>query len=203
MKRKIISLFLIFAILTMIVGCSKNKGEEGAPSGMKSAHSASADYYLYVPSDWVVDTADNSLMASAHVSDTDRSNITVMAYSGDRTYESLEDYFKAYYKGLERMFDLDENENSTLKMITDGERCLLGGVAANNYVYTGTVGGVELKYRQIISYWNGDYYLITFTADPELYDDHSDDFDKIVQNFAFVQKPTTTASTTDELSTDK
>lgn len=202
MKRTIISLFSIFVILAMVVSCS-SKDEEGAPSGMKSAHSANADYYLYVPSDWVVDTADNSLMVAAHVSDSDRTNVTVMAYTGDRTYESLEDYFDAYSKGFERMFDLDESENSTLKMITDGERCLLGGVAANNYVYSGTVGGVELKYRQVIGYWNGDYYLITFTADPELYDEHQDDFDKIVQNFTFVQKPTTTASLTDKPNTDE
>lgn len=192
-KKTIISVTTLLAVCALVVGCSgKNEGD--APDGMKAAHVSAADYRIYVPDEWVVDTADNSLMAAAHASETDRTNLTVMAYTGDRTYSSLEEYFAAYRTGLEKMFDLDDDGKTTFSMLTDGDRCLLGGAAANKYVYSGKVGGVELKYEQIVSYYDGNYYLLTFTADVSLFDEHTDDFDQILQNFAFAKAPTTTAS---------
>lgn len=194
-KKSIIFVVTLLAVCTLAIGCSG--GDEGdAPDGMKAAHVSAADYRVYVPSEWVVDTAENSLMASAHASETDRTNLTVMAYTGDRTYASLEEYFAAYRTGLEKMFDLDDDGKTTFSMLTDGDRCLLGGAAANKYVYSGKVGGVELKYEQIVSYFDGNYYLVTFTADVSLFDEHTDDFDQILQNFAFAKAPTTTASLT-------
>lgn len=197
LTRSISLVALVLAVCTLAVGCSSND-EGDAPDGMKAAHVSAADYRIYVPSEWVVDTAENSLMAAAHVSETDHTNLTVMAYTGDRTYSSLEEYFAAYSAGVEKIFDLDDDGNTTYSMQTDGDRCLLGGAVANKYVYSGKVGGLDVKYEQIVSYYDGNYYLVTFTADADLFDEHTDDFDLILQNFAFAKAPTTTASQTTE-----
>ena len=192
-KLRVFAIILLAGLTIVAAGCKKQ--EEGAPKGMKSASASQTEYNLYVPSDWTIDTTEGSLLSSAHVSDADHTNVTAMAYTGDRSYKSVTEYFDNYKKQIEKMFDLDSEGKNTFEMVTDGEGVLLGGVAAQNYVYTGTVGGVALKYRQVICYYDGDYYLITFTSDADLYDTHAEVFDLIVQNFTFVKKPAAAVTT--------
>lgn len=190
-------LFLLVGA-TLLVSCSKQ--EEGAPDGMKSASAEAADYYLYVPEDWTVDTAAGSLMTSAHVGDGDNSNITMMAYTNDLGLESINAYWESYEKNLSKIFDLDEEGNSTYQLsnpggvneetgetLPDGETGTLGGEACVSYRYTGIVGGVPLEYLQVITYHNGYFYLFTYTAttDSDRFSRHEEDVAMILQNFSF------------------
>ncbi len=192
-----LALALILTVSAVFLCASCKKQDPDAPSGMKKAQSENAGYYIYIPTDWICDTVDGSLLTSAHVSDADYTNLTVMAYTGDLTYTSLTDYFENYKKSLVKIFDTDDEGNTDFAFVVEGETCLLGGVAAQKYIYTGTVGGATLKYEQVISYYNGDYYIITFTSDIDLFDKHTEDFDLILQNFAFEKAPSTTAVLTD------
>lgn len=182
----------------MLVSCSKQ--EEGAPDGMKSAAAAAADYCLYVPENWQVDTAESSLMSAAHVGDGDNSNITMMAYTNDLGLGSINEYWERYEKNLEKIFDPDEQGNSTYQLknpggvnentgetLPDGETGTLGGEKCVSYRYTGTLGGVPLEYLQVITYHNGYFYLFTYTAttDSDRFSRHEEDVAMILQNFKF------------------
>ena len=196
-KTLSLALALILTVSAALLCGSCGKQDPDAPSGMKKAYAENAGYYIYIPTDWICDTVDGSLLTSAHVSDADYTNLTVMAYTGDMTYTSLTDYFESYKKSLVKIFDTDDEGNTDFAFVVEGETCLLGGIAARKYIYTGTVGGASLKYEQVISYYNGDYYIITFTSDIDLFDKHTEDFDLILQNFAFEKAPSTTAVLTD------
>lgn len=201
--KKVVLLFtqwllILLAEAVLLTSCSKQ--EEGAPDGMKSAAAEAADYFLYVPKDWQVDTAEGSLLTAAHVGDGDNSNITMMAYTNDLGLGSINEYWENYEKNLEKIFDLDVAGNSTYLLknpggvdeetgepLPDGESDILGGEKCYSYRYTGTLGGVPLEYLQVITYHNGYFYLFTYTAttDSDRFSRHEEDVAMILQNFKF------------------
>lgn len=185
---------LVITILTgAFTGCSKQ--EEGAPDGYKSASNDRVDYSLYVPADWVVDTAPESQLTAARVSEYDSSNISMTAYvDEDGDYKSVDEYWETYKETLSGVFDKKANEQgdrvSTFTVVkpsenaeSDGENCLLGGAGAVKYVYTATMGGIELKYMQVIALKNSTFYIFTYTASADKYSE--DTVSGILENFKF------------------
>lgn len=178
-------------ILMIVCAASCNqKQEEGAPDGMKKASVDGAGYSVYVPQDWIVTTGEKSLMSEARVSEEDSSNVTVMRYFNssveiDVTVENYEeiairDYWKEYMSSLESVFDKDEKGNSTMVLKDEnGYKSVMGTgwkgceAVAIEYDYTATLGGVDLYYAQIISYYDGYFYVITFTTRPDFFEDYS------------------------------
>jgi hypothetical protein len=62
---------------------------------------------------------------------------------------------------------------------------VLGGIAANKYIYTASVTGVTYKYMQVICIRGGVAYLFTYTVIPENFDNHIAEIDRILENFSF------------------
>ena len=137
----VLGLCLVF--LLSLVSCS-NKQDPNAPEGYVTASDECADYYLYVPSKWLVDTAKNSLMASARASQyTSTPNVSMMPCSDDASeYVTIADYWN-YYKGtLEKVFDpaKDENGNTTDKSSFALEGICCGGDHAPLVLYHVGIG---------------------------------------------------------------
>ncbi len=190
---------LILSVVLLISGCSEQ--DPNAPNGYKTASNEKVDYTLFVPNDWVVDTDDNSLMTSAHVSEYESSNITMIAYTNDSyASETAEDgseispvlrYWSDYQNSLLRLFDQDADGNSTYKLETDAETTLMGKTAsganipAYRYVYTAELGGTSLKYMQVIANHNGNFYLFTFTAAAERYDEYAEEVEELLTYIVF------------------
>lgn len=198
---------LIFALSMLILtGCSS--GEEGAPDGMKTASPKEVNYILYVPEDWKVDTADGSILTSAHVEDGDNSNITMMTYTND-TYVIGEDdgelavidaYWADYEKDLVNVFDRDDEGNSSYELLTvgktdeetgkkeaDGEEYTLDGAPCRIYRYKGNIAEIPLQFMQVISYRDGDFYIFTYTATTQndRYTRNEEDVAKMLIEFKF------------------
>ena len=188
MKKNIKVLTLtvcLILLVTALSGCSKQ--DPNAPSGYKTASNETVDYYLYVPQDWVVDTVDGSQLTAARVSEYDQSNISMMAYVDDGgEFSSVDEYFESYKSTLSSVFDKTAGENggekSSFELVSD-ESCLMGGAAANKYVYTATLGGVELKYMQVIALRGHTFYIFTYTAYAGSYDE--DPVNGIIDNIVF------------------
>lgn len=170
-KIPILALCLMIC-LAAFAGCSKQ--DPNAPDGYKTASNDSVDYYLYVPEDWVVDTVEKSQLTSARVSEYDQTNISMMAYvDDDAEFASVDEYFENYKSTLSSVFDKTAGENggetSSFELVSS-ESCLLGGAAANKYVYTAVLGGVDLKYMQVIALREHTFYIFTYTAYADSYD---------------------------------
>ncbi len=205
---------LIFALsLLLLTGCGTS--EEGAPDGMKTASPKEVNYILYVPEDWKVDTADNSILTAAHVEDGDNSNITMMTYTNDGELTSITAYWEDYEKGLINVFDRDSEGNTTYELLTvgktnetngeketdgektddakaddenaAGEKAKLDGEDCRIYRYKGNIAGIPLQYMQVITYHNGDFYIFTYTATTQndRYGRNEEDVARMLNEFKF------------------
>lgn len=190
---------LLLSGLMLLSGCAEQ--DPNAPDGYKTASNDNVDYTLFVPENWIVDTADNSLVTSAHVSEYEGANITMMVYdnsgyAAETTAEGEEvspvvRYWTDNLDALSDLFDNDAEGNSTFKLESDGTTALMGktadgaNVPAFSYVYTGTIGGVELKYMQVIASHKNCFYFFTYTAAAERYDEYIDAVNKLLEYIVF------------------
>lgn len=190
---------LLLSGLMLLSGCSKQ--DPNAPEGYQTASNDNVDYSLFVPSNWIVDTADNSLVTTAHVTEYENTNISMMVYennnyAAETTAEGEEispvvRYWADNLSALTDLFDKDAEGNTTFKLETDGASTLMGktadgaNVAAFSYVYTGTIGGVELKYMQVIACHNNSFYFFTYTASADRYDEYIDAVNEILGYIVF------------------
>lgn len=188
--KKILSILIILAILLTFASCSREEGE--APVGMKNAAGEANDFYLYVPDDWIVNTSDSDLMASARVSENDSSNITMIGYAdAENQYKTIESYWEYYSKELEsRVFDKVKDsetgeEKSSFTLTNAGENTLVNEKAAKKYEYSGKVAGIDLCYMQIIIKKDNVFYIFTYTSTPDLYSRHDTEIETILKFFEF------------------
>ena len=194
--KKLLCVLLCILMCVCTISCQKQ--EEGSPDGMIKASGNNIGYSVFVPQDWVVRSAEDSLMVEARVSEEDSSNVTVMRYYNseimvDGTKENyaetaIKEYFEDYKSELVKVFELDADGNTTFKLVDEnGYKCVMGsgwensGVTAIEYNYTAKLGGIELSYAQIIAFYNNYFYIVTFTTRPDLYDMHSEDVAQIVK----------------------
>lgn len=198
MKTKIFATALALLLTAPLVfgGCSKQ--DPNAPDGYKTASNDRVEYQLFVPNSWIVDTNEDSMMLSARVDELISTNVSMVAYTNDRyevkTDESgkeispVPEYWADYQKDLERIFDSDEEGNSTFKLNEDisGKTRLVGNegngspATGYTYAYTGTLGGVELQYMQVVIYRSETFYLFTYTSIPEQYEEYLEEVESIL-----------------------
>lgn len=190
MKRSLCLIFVAISLFTVLASCSRDAGE--APVGMKNAAGKANDFYLYVPEDWIVNTSDNDLMASARVSENDSSNITMIGYAdSEDEYETIESYWEYYSKELEsRVFDRVTDsetgeEKSSFTLTNRGQDILVNKKAAKKYEYSGKVAGIDLSYMQVIIKRENVFYIFTYTSTPDLYSKHDKEIEKILNFFEF------------------
>lgn len=192
---------LLLSALLLLGGCS-NTPDPNAPEGYQTASNDKVSYTLFVPTDWVVDTDEDSLMTEARVSAQDTANITMMAYDATSQYLGQTDeegkvispvtlYWADNLENLQKLFDNDAEGNSTFKLESDGQTTLMGktakgeNVPAYSYVYTATLGGVELKYMQVIACYKDSFYFFTYTASAERYSEYADQVNAILGYIVF------------------
>ena len=169
--------FIVFAISCALIlsGCAKSDTQ--TPSGMKLFSGENVDYTAYVPENWTVDMSTGTL--SAYVSSVDASSVTITAMVMEDPKMTLDQYWESYKSDFESTFDDMEYEGDAPTAIT------LDGLAANKYVYTANVTGIQYKFMQVTCINAGKVYVITYTSTPEKYDGNISDVDNIIANFSF------------------
>jgi hypothetical protein len=198
-----IKLFLlaICMFFTVFAASSCQQQDNWVPKGMKKITTGAVDYTMYVPDSWTVDISTG--VVSAYVSATDRSNITMIAFNleNENASMSIADYWTKYEGELLQTFpdmkytDINTTEETTATADTAAESVsnskyvpvsiVLGGIAANKYIYTASVTGVTYEYMQVICIRGGIAYLFTYTVIPENFDNHIAEIDSILANFSF------------------
>ncbi len=148
-----------------------------APEGMKLVSDNEVAYRFFAPESWIRDV--NNGQNFVYVSETDRSNVSVMAYEPeDYTTYTVEKYWSECKAVYETSF-----ENFTV--ISESETTLDGGTRqAKVFEYTYTLGGVTYHTRQTVC-MAGMIYAMTYTALPENYDAHLEDVIKMEEALHF------------------
>jgi len=144
------------------------------PDGMIRATDGTTDFDLFVPDDWTVDLTGAAV--SAYKSASDPTSVSVMSWALPHADSTVGDWWETYKSEFEMVF-------SEFTLETDGEDTLLDGAAAKKYVYTGRLGENTYRYTQLASARGGIVYLLTVTEITASGVDHTEDIDKITENF--------------------
>ena len=167
--------------LSVFTGCSSGS-DSWHPAGMKLASSEDADYKMWVPESWTVDMSTG--ITSAYAGSGDYSNVSVTAQnlSGEQNYLTPSEYWEIYKTDLEATFPDIAYDDDT----EGGISLLLDENAAMKYSYTATVTGTEFHFISVVCIRSGTVYLITYTAQPAIYENHLEEVQNILDNFSFI-----------------
>ena len=219
MKRMLRLAAFALCLLTLagLCSCVKLGGDDpDTPEGMQIASAAGADYLLYVPTTWVLNTAYG--ISGAYRDLSRQSTVSVMKYS-------ITDAWRAEMDALESSSDTaapagQEGETGQTglsaisprlawffereclrplkataldgKVTLDEASCgadMLDKTDAGRWCYSALVSGMTYRYKQLITERNGAFYVFTFTATEEMYENYSADVEKILNAFRFADEP--------------
>ena len=169
--KKILSAVLVLCIMLSFVACAN---EDGTPDGMKNVAGKNDAYYLYVPESW---TENSNGVVGARYSNTDTSNISVTAYGGSE-YSTVEDYWNDFKK---KVSDI----STEFEAVKENEPKVIGGKNGVQYVFKMTTGEVKYQVQQVFVLYSNIMYVITYTATEEKFDSHTEDIQKIIDEFKF------------------
>lgn len=170
--KKLLTTALCLIICINLASCGKS---DDVPDGMQLASGDAANYYLYIPEDWTVDLQTGA--TTAHVSSSDRSNVGAYSWALEYTDDTVETWYERQLEDMSAAFE-DYAEQSVTDTVMDGAN-------AKEYVFTAKLGGEERIYRQTAAVKGGTVYVITYSTTPDLYEEHSDDAYRIVEEFRF------------------
>ena len=174
MKKLAIIMAVLMLAVTVLASCSSEPSD--IPDGMRRITSEALGCNLHVPEDWT-ESSFTTNAVGAYCSNSDPTNVTVMAWNVDAT-ETLDSWWAKYREDFDLVFDefkLESTDNTTL-----------GGVAAVRYTYTAKLGDIEYSYVQCACLHWGMVYVMTFTSIPEYSGSHEEEYSDIIGYFEFL-----------------
>lgn len=187
MKKRILSiLFVILSLTFVLASCGK---DSDIPEGMKRASDTKiVDYELFVPEDWIVDTPSFSssddddikrlAVSMAHVSNSDRSNISVAQWNVTANTSTVEEWWEKEYKP-----DITSVLGATVTL--EDDETIIDGKSAKKYEFSAKLGETTYKYMVCATVRNGSIYVITYTSNEENYEKNLEAVDEILENIRF------------------
>lgn len=156
-----------------------NESDIDVPMGFQLASDPEIpDYVLLIPDDWEVETSTGT--TTAYFKDNLSGGVLATftaSFSVPDSAITLDNYFESFSEEFTQVFgDFNAVETSTT---------LLDGEEARQYIYTGTFGGVEYKFQQVMCLHQGRIYTLTYSSTSEYFDKYAEDMDAIVEYFAF------------------
>ena len=210
MKRFVRPLLLLLcaALLTGLVSCVKIGGGDDVPEGMQNATVAGADYRLYVPTTWVVQNSSPNV-SGAYRALSRQSSVSVAKYPMTDAWRAALDALETAGGEAETTGDAAISprlawfyENECLrpvrataldgKVTPDKEASgadMLDKTDAGRWCYSALIGGKNYYFKQLVTERNGAFYVFTFTAEKEMYEQYASDVEKILNAFRFADEP--------------
>ena len=186
----------ILLCLCMMLGmASCGKGANGdTPDGMQIASCAGADYYLYVPTTWNVNTYYG--ISGAYFNLNKSSNVSVVKYEIDDALKGqmegvadadrLDWYYTSYCKPAAEAIAW----KGTIEEVTLASSALtIGGANARQYRAKMTVSGSSVIRHCVIAEKNNAFYVLTFTLDESLFERLWENASAMINAFKFTDTP--------------
>ena len=200
MKKSVAIILIILSLFCILLSSCK---KSDVPAGMEQISDTSlVEYIMYAPKNWIIDSAPGKT-TGAHVSDSDRTSISVQKLS----YNNLGGWWSDYDASLSSQF------KDNYKVLEENSDYLIDGINAKKQVFTISFGKTLLKYELYGVVYKGSVYTITIVyygavtngADGEVisYTDntHGSTMKTIVDNFKFVEKTESAEPVYEEKST--
>lgn len=192
LSNRIFAALLCAVMLLSLVSCSK--GGEEAPEGMQIACCAGADYRLYVPTSWVVNTSYG--VSGAYRNIKEQSTVSVVSYPvGDYTAGMTEAGVNMTESGARiEWFWNDQCLSAVARQALNGEvtrveeECVstsLGGANAKQYRYSALIDGQRLHFLQVVAERGERFYVFAFTANEKMFESCISDALKMLEVFIF------------------
>lgn len=163
----------------LLSGCAAKPEASDIPKGMKIFSNEYVDYTAYIPEAWIVN--EPTATPYAYVGSQDASSINIVAQS--LSNEQIEAGLEAYWEEYAESFKQNMPDFESVSEVTEG--FLLDKTAASQYIYTGTVSGVKYQFQQTVCMHGGYVYIITYTSTPELFNEHIEDVEQVINTFKF------------------
>ena len=194
---KIASLLCCAALLFCCASCATV--DEGVPNGMKIATAEDADFRLYVPSVWNVNTAYG--ISGAYYNLSKQSTVSVVKYpiTEEMTASMTEadiaeggarlDWFwETECKSAVEAYAL----GGSLSVVEDEPAEESAGVTldtlnAHKYHLKATVKGDTVHFVHVIAEKDGSFYVFSFTVLDELYESLLEHVNSMLVNFVFAE----------------
>ena len=177
--KKMLALILALCTFALLL-CSCNKDNDEIPEGMQLVSSDYINCKFFVPSDWTPEITTGVLVAKA----SDNSNVSIQQMTPSGSYSSADAYFREdYFKKIQSTYakvTLLEEECST-----GNQKFGTVNNGAVKYVYTVESDGSTYKIMQYFSFYSGYLYILTYTAQEELFSEHLEEIGSIVTNFVY------------------
>ena len=197
MKAYVRLMAILLCVCSLITLASCANSSEEVPAGMQIASCAGADYRLYVPTSWVVNTAYG--ISGAYRNLAQQSTVSVNTYfvsdyeaemptaaptpeEAEETVDLIEWFWreKCYAPVAARAL------NGTVTMVE--EECVatsLDGANAKQYRYSALVNGTTLQFLQVVAEREARLYVFTFTATEEMFSFYRKEADQMLEAFIF------------------
>lgn len=169
---------LLIAVCLLAGGLCACAGGDEVPDGYQYATMKGEYFRLFVPTQWTVNT--ESGISGAYISIDTSVTMTEVRPAIDKEDPTLDDFR-----------ELQRAEVSTLRDYAEESvyASNVSGYKAQNLVYTATVGGQAVKFRQMMCKVEGRFYLFTYAAPADKYDVYADIVSEIVENIQFYATP--------------
>lgn len=199
--KPILKIVLVLLSALLVLSCASCATKErGVPDGMKNATAADADYRLYVPSVWNVNTAYG--VSGAYYSLAQQSTVSVQKYPVSAEMEAA--MAENAIEGGARLDWFWEEEckaavselalGGSVQVVEETNNLLtLGGCNAHRFHSKATVEGKNLHFVHVIAEKNAAFYVFSFIAAGDLYEMLLPNVESMLQSFVFAEPyvPTT------------
>ncbi len=149
--------------------------DKKTPEGMKIASHNKIEYRFYVPKNWICNS--ESGVSEAYYPESEKSNVTVTAYSPDDVLTAAE-----YVELCEKQYATDIIGYTLIEKKADLK---VASRDAISLTFSTDYDGVEYTLRQVFFEYGQRIYTITYTATKNNFDLHAADVDKMISVFTF------------------
>ena len=170
-KFKVISIILLTVMFVGAFAACANKDD--TPEGYQLVACEGDKFRLYVPTQWTPNTTGGVTGAYYSLDENASVHVYIADDAADMTAEEYWNVCKAKLDAEMKGFSASDAS----------EKLTLGGQAARKYVYTAkiNVSGQEREYKfmQVLARYDGDMYVLIYSAPTEHYDSHVGEVDGV------------------------
>ena len=190
MKKKLRIIRIVILCLTALlclmplVSCGgvEDLGKGWVPAGMQQASGDDMPFRMFVPTQWKVGSSDGAVTAYSEDASVSFTQVLYSEFKQDGKNPTLTEYYESFVPSM-------RDSIKDLEFLTEAEDMLIdGSYPAKKYVFTGTAGGTECRFMQVVFYVDSDLYLFTFTAAADNYQTYEESVNKILSNLIFTDE---------------
>lgn len=186
-------LLLCVCLLPMASACSDGSGGESVPSGMQTAVCRGADFRLYIPTHWSVNTGygvsggyyslgRQSTISAVKYEITDEMTASLPSADAENAVRARADWF--YTTMLKPQNELLATGGVT-EYAENQIAVLLDDVNARQYHASATVDGEKIHFVYVVGERSDAFYVLSFIVTSDLYEALLDDYLNMLSAFRF------------------